>query len=35
MANTKLEEWPVVERVPARVGVLYRGHLYDSPLVYV
>lgn len=25
---TKLVEWPVVDKVPLRVDVLYRGHLY-------
>ena len=27
-AETKLVEWPVEDRVPARSDVLYRGHSY-------
>lgn len=29
---TKLVEWPVVDNVPLRVEVLYKGHLYPIAL---
>lgn len=31
-SRMKLVDWPVVERVPARFTVLYRGQLYWFPL---